>query len=563
MKGYRKECVLGPLFKLLEAFIELFIPYVILEMINNGINKNDYTHIWLCVILLVIMGLVGLGFSLTAQYFSARAAVGFTSRVREALFRHIQHLSYRNIDKIGKSTLINRLTSDMNQIQTGINLTLRLFLRSPFIVFGAAIMAFTVDPQVSTVFIYTIPVLSVIVFGVMLAGIPLYKRVQSHLDNITSKTRENLSGARMLRALCKENSETTEFNDCNSLLSRSQRFAGRVSALMNPLTFVIINLAIALLVYKGGVKVEHGGMSSAQVIVIYNYMSSILVELIKLANLIISITKALACANRVSAVLEIKNDEISEATEKIYENGAVIDVSNVTFGYSKGGAPAIKEISFMIEKGQTVGIIGGTGSGKSTLINLICGLYHPEKGSISVLGKDVNNSDKDELLNEIGIVPQKSELFCGTIRSNLAFGNSNATDNELYAALDIAVAKEFVDRLSDGLDSHVEQYGRNLSGGQRQRLAIARAIVKKPKILILDDSSSALDYSTDLALRRNISQLDSNMTVINVSQRAASIKHSDVILVLDEGELVGSGSHEELYSECLIYREICQSQERR
>jgi ABC-type multidrug transport system fused ATPase/permease subunit len=424
-------------------------------------------------------------------------------------------------------------------------------------------MAFTVDPQVSTVFIYTIPVLSVIVFGVMLAGIPLYKRVQSHLDNITSKTRENLSGARMLRALCKENSETAEFNDCNALLSRSQRFAGRVSALMNPLTFVIINLAIALLVYKGGVKVEHGGMSNAQVIVIYNYMSSILVELIKLANLIISITKALACANRVSAVLEIKNDEISEVTEKIDDNGAVIDVSNVTFGYSKGGAPAIKDVSFRIGKGQTVGIIGGTGSGKSTLINLICGLYHPEKGSVVVLGKDVNNSDKDELLNEIGIVPQKSELFCGTIRSNLAFGNSNATDNELYAALDVAVAKEFVDKLSDGLDSHIEQYGRNLSGGQRQRLAIARAIVKKPKILILDDSSSALDYSTDLALRRNISQLDSNMTVINVSQRAASIKHSDVILVLDEGELVGSGSHEELYSECLIYREICQSQERR
>ena len=332
---------------------------------------------------------------------------------------------------------------------------------------------------------------------------------------------------------------------------------------MNPLTFVIINLAIALLVYKGGVKVEHGGMSSAQVIVIYNYMSSILVELIKLANLIISITKALACANRVSAVLEIKNDEISDVTEKIDDNGAVIDVSNVTFGYSKGGAPAIKDVSFRIGKGQTVGIIGGTGSGKSTLINLICGLHHPEKGSVVVLGKDVNNSDKDELLNGIGIVPQKSELFCGTIRSNLAFGNSNATDNELYAALDVAVAKEFVDKLSDGLDSHIEQYGRNLSGGQRQRLAIARAIVKKPKILILDDSSSALDYSTDLALRRNISQLDSSMTVINVSQRAASIKHSDVILVLDEGELVGSGSHEELYSECLIYREICQSQERR
>lgn len=562
MKGYRKECVLGPLFKLLEALIELLIPYVILDMINNGINKYDHTHIWLCVLLLVIMGLVGLSFSLIAQYFSAKAAVGFTARVREALFRHIQHLSYKNIDSIGKSTLINRLTSDMNQVQTGINLTLRLFLRSPFIVFGAAIMAFTVDYEVSTVFIYTIPVLSVVVFTIMLVGIPLYKRVQAHLDVITSKTRENLTGARMLRALCKEDREIEEFNESNSALSISQRFAGKISALMNPLTFVIINLAIALLVYKGGVKVEHGGMSNAEVIVIYNYMSQILVELIKLANLIISITKAVACANRVAAVLDIEADTASEADSAVNKSEAIVEFDNVTFGYSKNSAPAIKNVSFKIMPGQSVGVIGGTGSGKSTLINLLCGFYQADRGSICVYGKNVSATDKDELLSSIGIVPQKTELFAGTIRSNLMFGNENATDEELYRALNISAAKEFVDKLELGIDSPVEQYGRNLSGGQRQRINIARAVAKHPKILILDDSSSALDYATELTLRKNIASIE-DITVINVSQRYSTIKHSDLILVLDEGEIVGSGTHDELYDGCQIYREICLSQERR
>ena len=556
--------MLGPLFKLLEALIELFIPYVILDMINNGINKDDAGHIWLCVLLLVVMGLVGLAFSLTAQYFSAKAAVGFTARVRGVLFRHIQHLSYKNVDSIGKSTLINRLTSDMNQVQTGINLTLRLFLRSPFIVFGAAIMAYTVDPQVSSVFLYTIPALSVVVFTVMLVGIPLYKKVQGHLDVITSKTRENLSGARMLRALCKEDSEIEQFNESNGALCTSQRFAGRISALINPLTFVIINLAIAILVYKGGVKVEHGGMTNAQVIVIYNYMSQILVELIKLANFIIAITKALACANRVAAILDIETEnEIQNNSVCSSDVNTAVEFKDVTFGYTKSGNPAINNVSFKIEQGQTVGIIGGTGSGKSTLVNLICGFYKADNGSVNVLGMNTESTDREVLLSKIGIVPQKSELFSGTIRSNISLGNSNASDEDLYKALEISAAKDFIDKLESGLDHQVEQYGRNFSGGQRQRLTIARSIAKKPEILILDDSSSALDYATDLKLRSNISAMCDGMTVINVSQRASSIKHSDVILVLDEGELVGIGDHDTLYSSCQVYKEICQSQERR
>ncbi len=559
MKGYIKECILGPLLKLLEALIELFIPYVVLNMINNGIESKDASYIVWSALLLIGMGLTGLALSITAQYFSAKAAVGFTARVREKLFAHIQKLSYKDIDKIGRSTLINRLTSDMNQVQTGVNLALRLFLRSPFIVFGAAIMAFTVSPEASTVFLYAIPLLAVVVFTIMLVTIPLYKRVQARLDSVTSKTRENLNGARMLRALCKEDDEISSFNEINGDLTSSQKFVGKVSALMNPLTFVIINLAIALLIYKGGLRVELGLLSQAAVIALYNYMSQILVELIKLANLIISITKAVACGKRVQSVLDIQPSVVKQETENT-ASSSLVEFRDVSFKYSKGGDYALTDINFTAEHGETVGIIGGTGSGKSTLINLLCRFYDASKGSVIVSGENVKNKAPSELLSLIGIVPQRSELFAGTIRSNILFGNENATDGEVYNALEMAVAKEFVDKLPDGLDSPVEQYGRNLSGGQRQRLTLARAFVKRPEILILDDSSSALDYLTDLKLRRNIASLDYKPLVFIVSQRYTSIKDADKIIVLDEGSIVGIGKHDELYENNDIYREICVSQ---
>ncbi len=559
MKNYKKECVLGPLLKLFEALIELFIPYVVLNMINNGIEKSDSSYIVSSALLLVLMGLVGLALSLTAQYFSAKAAVGFTARVREKLFAHIQSLSYKDIDKVGRSTLINRLTSDMNQVQTGINLALRLFLRSPFIVFGAAIMSFTVSPEASTVFLYAIPVLAVVVFTIMLVTIPLYKRVQVRLDGITAKTRENLNGARMLRALCKEQDEINAFNASNNSLSDSQKFVGKISALMNPLTFAIINIAIGLLIYKGGMRVELGLLSQAAVVALYNYMSQILVELIKLANLIISITKAVACGNRVQAVLDIK-PSLSKGDGSGASSSSDVEFRNVSFKYTKGGDYALSDISFVANKGETVGIIGGTGSGKTSLINLLCRFYDASEGSVFLSGIDVKTLGQDEILGKIGVVPQRSELFFGTVRSNILFGNENATDSEIHEALDIAVAKEFVDKLPLGLDSPVEQYGRNLSGGQKQRLTLARAIVKKPEILILDDSSSALDYMTDLQLRRNISSLDYSPIVFIVSQRFSSIKDADKILVLDEGKLAGIGKHDELYENNDIYREICISQ---
>ncbi|MBE6582685.1 MAG: ABC transporter ATP-binding protein [Ruminococcaceae bacterium] len=559
MKGYGKECVLGPLLKLMEALIELFIPYVVLNMINNGIEKGDTSYIVWSSILLVGMGLVGLALSITAQYFSAKAAVGFTARVREKLFSHIQKLSYRDIDKLGKSTLINRLTSDMNQVQTGVNLALRLFLRSPFIVFGAAIMAFTVSPEASTVFLLAIPVLAVVVFAVLLITIPLYKKVQARLDVVTAKTRENLNGARMLRALVKEDDEISSFNEKNGELNKAQKFVGKISSLTNPLTFVIINIAIALLIYKGGLRVEIGLLSQAAVIALYNYMSQILVELIKLANMIITLTKTLACAKRVQSILDIQpsivkrepNDDCSDS---------LVEFRDVAFKYSEGGDHALKNVSFKAEKGETVGIIGGTGSGKSTLINLLCRFYDTTNGTVYLKGNDVKGMSESEILSVIGIVPQKSELFAGTIKSNILFGNENATDEEIKEALDCAVASEFVNKLEKGIDSPVEQYGRNLSGGQKQRLTLARAIVKRPEILILDDSSSALDYLTDLKLRRNIASLDYKPAVFIVSQRFTTIKDADKILVLDEGEIVGIGKHDELYENNDLYREICESQ---
>lgn len=559
MKSYKKECVLGPLLKLLEALIELYIPFVVLNMINVGIENSDKSYIIGCILLLIVMGVVGLALSLTAQYFSAKAAVGFTARVREKLFYHIQSLSYKEIDKIGRTTLVNRLTSDMNQVQTGINLALRLLLRSPFIVFGAAIMSFTIDAQVATVFLFAIPVLAVIIFSIMLVTIPLYKRVQSRLDTVTSKTRENLSGARMLRALCKEDSEISEFNNKNDELLKDQKFTGRISALMNPLTFAVINIAIAILIYNGAVKVELGLLSQAAVIALYNYMSQILVELIKLANLIINITKAVACGNRVQALFEVKSS-ISYKTSSDDDSDSAVEFRNVSFGYSESSEYVLNDVSFVVEEGSTVGIIGGTGSGKTTLINLLCRFYDPSHGDVYLFGKNLKSMTSEEILENVGIASQKAELFSGTIRSNVLFGVKGVSDDKLFRILELSEAKEFVEKLPLGLDSPVEQYGRNLSGGQKQRISIARAFIKDPKILILDDSSSALDYLTDLKLRRNISSLDYNPTVFIVSQRVSAVKESDAIIVLDDGKIVGNGKHDELYSQNDVYKEICDSQ---
>ncbi len=563
MKGYGKECLLGPLLKLAEATLELLVPYVILAIINNGIAGNDKSYIVYATLILVGMGFLGLLFSVAAQFFSAKAAVGFSSRVREALFRHVQSLSYKEIDGLGRSTLITRLTSDMNQVQTGVNLALRLFLRSPFIVFGAMIMAFTIDKEAALTFVVVIPILAIVVFGIMLAGIPLYKKVQSRLDAILFKTRENLTGVRMLRALCKEDEETEDFGEKNDILNRSQKFVGRISAIMNPLTYVIINLAIAFLMYKGAVKVEHGVLTQGAVLALYNYMSQILVELIKLANLIITITKGVACANRVEAVLETQPSLETKPEVRSERDDLAVEFDGVSFRYGKGGENALTDISFTARHGQTVGIIGGTGSGKSTLVNLLCRFYEAGEGTVFVDGRNVDSYPAEELLAKIGIVPQKATLFRGTVRSNMAFGKDNVTDAEIWEALDAAQAKAFVEKKEGGLDAPVEQFGRNLSGGQRQRLTVARALVRKPSILILDDSSSALDYATDLALRRAIKALDYDPTVFIVSQRASTLRGADLIVVLDEGNAVGIGTHDELYETCDVYREICDSQTKR
>ncbi|MBQ4064877.1 MAG: ABC transporter ATP-binding protein [Clostridia bacterium] len=563
MKGYGKECILGPLLKLAEATLELLVPYVILAIINNGIAGKDKSYIVYATLILVGMGFLGLLFSVAAQFFSAKAAVGFSSRVREALFRHVQSLSYKEIDGLGRSTLITRLTSDMNQVQTGVNLALRLFLRSPFIVFGAMIMAFTIDKEAALTFVVVIPILAIVVFGIMLAGIPLYKKVQSRLDAILFKTRENLTGVRMLRALCKEEEEAEDFDEKNDLLCRSQKFVGRISSIMNPLTYVIINLAIAFLMYKGAVKVEYGVLTQGAVLALYNYMSQILVELIKLANLTITITKGVACANRVEAVLETKPSLEAKPEVRSERDDLAVEFDGVSFRYGKGGENALNDISFAVRHGQTVGIIGGTGSGKSTLVNLLCRFYEAGEGTVFVDGRNVDSYPTDELLAKIGIVPQKATLFRGTVRSNMAFGKDNVTDTEIWEALDDAQAKEFVEKKEGGLDAPVEQFGRNLSGGQRQRLTVARALVRKPSILILDDSSSALDYATDLALRRAIKALDYDPTVFIVSQRASTLRGADLIVVLDEGNAVGIGTHDELYETCDVYREICDSQTKR
>ncbi len=559
MKGYGKAAVLSPLFKLIEATLELLVPLVIARVIDVGISEGDRGYILQMCGLLALLGIVGYAFSITAQYFAAKVAVGFTARVRHALFAHLTRLSYTELDGMGTSTMITRLTGDMNQLQNGVNLTLRLLLRSPFLVFGAMIMAFTVDVQAALVFAVIIPILCLVVFGIMLVTIPLYKKVQASLDGVTKATRENLSGVRTLRAFGREEAEIFDFTEKNRKLNRSQNFVGRISALMNPVTYVLLNLATVWLIHTGALRVEMGILTQGAVIALYNYMSQILVELIKMANMIITLTKAVASGNRIAAALNIPAGvEVTNGEGGL--NTDAVRFTDVSFTYRGAGAPSLSKIQLSVKPGETVGIIGGTGSGKSSLVNLIPRFYDVSEGSVTVEGKDVRAYDPKELRDKIGVVPQKASLFRGTIRENLLYGNPDADDAALWEALSLAQAKEMVEQKPGGLSFVIEAGGRNLSGGQRQRLTIARALVRKPKILILDDSASALDFATDAALRRALRESTSGMTVFIVSQRTSSIAHADTILVLHDGEAVGLGTHDELLTTSEIYREIYDSQ---
>ena len=564
MKGldkYKTESILGPLFKMLEATFELFIPLVVAKMIDVGIKNQDGGYILKMGGLLVLLGVVGLAASLTAQYFSAKAAVGFSTALRNDLFAHINSLSYSEIDRLGTSTLITRMTSDINQVQTGLNLFLRLFLRSPFIVFGAMIMAFTVDVKSAVTFVVVIPVLSVVVFGIMLISMPLYKKVQRQLDQVLLTTKENLEGVRVIRAFNRQKDEIKKFDGENDLLVRLQVFVGKISALMNPLTYVIINGAILVLIWVAGNQVYSGAITQGETVALWNYMSQILVELIKLANLIINISKALACANRVQKVFEEKSsitDGTKEGQAAPDKNKVVFDKIRFFYGGSK--EPSLDNISLSVEKGQTVGIIGGTGSGKSSLVNLIPRFYDVQDGAVLVDGKNVKDYSLKELRDKIGVVPQRSVLFAGSLRDNMKWGRMDADDEEIYKALDMAQAREFVESKGRGLDFMIAQEGKNLSGGQKQRLAIARALVRSPEILIMDDSASALDFATDARLRKAIKEGTKDMTVFIVSQRAATIRNADVIVVLDDGQMAGCGTHKELLESCEVYKEICLSQ---
>ena len=559
MKGYEKQCILGPLFKLLEATFELFIPLVVASLVDRGIGNGDQGYVVKMCLVMIALGVVGLIMAVSAQYFSAMAAVGFSTRLRHVILEHILDLSYSQIDTLGTSTMVTRMTSDINQVQNGVNLTLRLLLRSPFVVFGAMVMAFTIDFQAALVFAGVIPVLCLIVFGIMLITMPMHKRVQESLDGVTSAARQNLAGVRVLRAFCKEQAEVDSFEDSTQTLTQRQLSAGRISALMNPLTFVIINLAVVILIQVGALKVEAGILTQGLVVALYNYMSQILVELIKMANLIITISKAIACGNRLASVLEIQPDQVNGEISATQIKGCV-EFQNVTAWYAGAASPSLEGVSFRAEPGQTIGIIGGTGSGKSTLANLIPRLYDAADGIVLVDGADVKEYDAVSLREQIGVVPQKAVLFKGSIRQNLLWGNENATDAELWQALETAQAREVVKNKDGELDAAVEQGGVNFSGGQRQRLTIARALVRKPKILILDDSASALDYATDANLRMAIRKMENPPTTFIVSQRAASVRYADEILVLDDGKLVGKGSHEELIDKCEVYQEIYYSQ---
>ncbi len=561
MKGYRKECVLAPLFKMTEALLELFIPLVVAAIIDTGIGNSDTGYVVKMCLVMIGLGLLGLLCSVTAQYFSAKAAINFAAKVRHALFDHIQKLSYSEIDETGTATLITRLTSDMNQVQSGVNLTLRLFLRSPFIVFGATIMAFTIDIHAALIFVGAVILLSVVVFGIMMGCIPLYNKIQQRLDNVLGITQENLSGVRVIRAFCKENEEIKEFESTNDSLTDLQKFTGKISALMNPLTFIIINLAVIILIYTGAIEVYKGILTQGAVVALYNYMSQILVELIKLANLIISITKAVACGNRIQAVLELEPSVVSSENDiNPKRSDYIVEIKNATLKYKNASDYSLSNINLKVKPGETVGIIGGTGSGKTSLVNIMTRFYDIESGEILVRGKNVKDYKIQELRDLFGIVPQKAVLFKGTVRDNIKWGKKDADDGEIIKALETAQAKEIIDKKDNGLDFEIEQGGKNLSGGQRQRLTIARAIVRKPKILILDDSSSALDFATDAKLRKALRKIDGSPTVFIVSQRASSIQYADKIIVLDDGKAVGLGTHKELLESCEIYKEIYDSQ---
>jgi len=569
IKDYKKESILAPLFKMLEASFELMVPLVMASIIDRGIADNDTSYIIKMGLILVLLAAVGLISAVTAQYFSAKAAVGFATKLRSALFSHIQSLSYTELDTVGTNTLITRMTSDVNQLQNGVNLTLRLLLRSPFIVFGAMIMAFTVDVKAALIFVVAIPLLSIVVFGIMIVSMPLYKKVQAALDKILGRTRENLAGARVIRAFCNEESEIAEFEQENELLLNTQVFVGKISAAMNPVTYIIVNVALVVLLWTGAIRVDNGIITQGEVVALVNYMSQILVELIKLANLIIQLTKALACAKRVEGIFAITssmNDgtlgksDTGVINKKKADKEAAIIFEHVGLTYSGGGEESLTDINFTVQKGETIGIIGGTGSGKTSVVNLIPRFYDATKGRVVIDGADVKDYEISSLREKIGIVPQKAVLFKGTIKENLLWGNENATMEDLEKALEISQAKEFVDTKEGRLDFPIAQGGKNLSGGQKQRLTIARAIVRNPQILILDDSASALDFATDAKLRQAVKGMKNDMSVIIVSQRASSIQYADKIIVMDDGKMAGIGTHDQLLAENEIYQEIYYSQ---
>ena len=561
LSDYKKESIIAPLFKMLEALFDLFVPLVVAGIINNGILKGDRTYIVRMCLVLILLAVVGMACAILAQYFAAKAAVGFSAKLRGALFAHIQKLSFTELDTLGTSALMNRMTSDVNQLQNGVNMALRLLLRSPFIVFGAMILAFFVYKKAAWVFVVVIPVLSVIVFGIILATMPMYKKVQERLDHVLRITRENLTGVRVIRAFHTEKDETKRFHQANHELVEQQTAVGKISALMNPLTFVTINLGVIALLSIGGDKVDTGSMKQGDVVALLDYMSQILVELVKLANTIILLSKAFASAKRVQSVLDVPSSmQFPTQTAGERMQGPTVEFAHVDFTYAGAGDQSLSDIDFSVEEGQTVGVIGGTGSGKSTLVHLLTRFYDATDGQIRLFGKDIRSYGEEELRHMVGIVLQKAVLFHGTIRENLQWGDPFASDEEIWKILEIAQAKEIVEKKADGLDEIVEQGGRNLSGGQKQRLAIARTLLMKPKILILDDSSSALDYATDAALRNAIRKLEHAPTTFVVSQRTASLQHADLILVLDEGKLVGKGTHDELLNNCPVYREIYESQ---
>ena len=566
LKDYKKESILAPLFKLLEAFFELMVPLVMANIIDYGISNRNMGYIGKMGLLLLLLGVVGLASSITAQFFAAKAAVGFSTKLRQALFNHIEDLSFTDIDKAGTSTMITRMTSDVNQVQSGINMTLRLFLRSPIIVFGAMIMAFTIDVKCALIFVVAIPLLSVVVFGIILSTIPMYKKVQSKLDQVLGITRENLTGVRVIRAFHQEAKEAERFRENNEALSAMQIFVGKISACMNPVTYIIVNGAIIALIYTGAVQVNIGNLSQGEVVAIINYMNQILVELVKLANLIVTMTKALACAERVASVFDIGADaayvgaQDQKLADKVDQSAPFLDFKHVSLTYQGAGAPTLQDMNFTVNRGDTVGIIGGTGSGKTSLVNLIPGFYPATEGEILLEGRDIRTMSDEELRGRIGVVPQKAVLFKGTIRSNLQWGKPDATEEEMWKALELAQASEVVDGKPGKLDATVAQNGKNFSGGQRQRLTIARALVRNPEILILDDSASALDYATDAKLRAAIRTLEDKTTTFIVSQRASTIRHADKIIVLDDGEIAGMGTHDELLKDCTVYQEIYYSQ---